>query len=218
MIWNKTETFSRAEINRIQLERLRWQIGYAYERVPFYRKRMDEVGIKPDHIRSLKDLEKLPFTVKTDLRDNYPTGLFAVPIKEIVRFHSSSGTTGKPIVVGYTRNDMDNWTDCCARMCTAAGVTDEDIAQVAFGYGLFTGGFGLHYGLERVGASVLPISSGNSERQIMFMKDLKSTVLIATPSYVLHLSEIMADLGGGREEIYLKTGMFGGEGHTEAMR
>ena len=218
MIWNKAETMSRSEINALQLERLRWQVNYAYERVPFYRTQMDDIGLKPEHIRMLKDIEKLPFTVKNDLRDNYPTGLFAVPNKDIVRFHSSSGTTGKPIVVGYTRNDMDNWTECCARMCSAAGVTDEDIAQVAFGYGLFTGGFGLHYGLERVGASVLPISSGNSERQIMFMKDLKSTVLVATPSYVLHLSEIMQELGIQREEIYLRTGMFGGEGHTPEMR
>ncbi|MBN1891221.1 MAG: phenylacetate--CoA ligase, partial [Clostridiales bacterium] len=153
MIWNKAETISRSEMQTLQLERLRWQVNYAYERVPFYRKRMDEIGLKPDHIRTLKDIEKIPFTVKNDLRDHYPTGLFAVPNKDIVRFHSSSGTTGKPIVVGYTRNDMDNWTECCARMCTAAGVTDEDIAQVAFGYGLFTGGFGLHYGLEKVGAS-----------------------------------------------------------------
>lgn len=218
MFWSPSETLSRSEIEAIQLERLKRQVSYAYERVPFYKKGMDEVGVRPEHITKLSDISKLPFTVKTDLRDNYPTGLFAVPNKDIVRFHSSSGTTGKPIIVGYTRNDMENWTECCARMCTAAGVTQDDVAQVAFGYGLFTGGFGLHYGLERVGASVLPISSGNSERQIMFMKDLKTTVLIATPSYVLHLAEIMADMGVTKDDISLKTGMFGGEGHTPEMR
>ncbi|NLT12159.1 MAG: phenylacetate--CoA ligase [Clostridiaceae bacterium] len=218
MFWSPSETLSRSEIEAVQLERLKWQVAYAYEKVPFYKERMDGAGVRPDHISTLSDISKIPFTVKTDLRDNYPTGLFAVPNKDIVRFHSSSGTTGKPIVVGYTRNDMDNWTECCARMCTAAGVTHDDVAQVAFGYGLFTGGFGLHYGLERVGASVLPISSGNSERQIMFMKDLKTTVLIATPSYVLHLAEIMADMGVTKDDIYLKTGMFGGEGHTPEMR
>lgn len=218
MFWSPSETLSRSEIEAVQLERLKWQVAYAYEKVPFYKERMDGSGVRPDHISTLSDISKIPFTVKTDLRDNYPTGLFAVPNKDIVRFHSSSGTTGKPIVVGYTRNDMDNWTECCARMCTAAGVTHDDVAQVAFGYGLFTGGFGLHYGLERVGASVLPISSGNSERQIMFMKDLKTTVLIATPSYVLHLAEIMADMGVTKDDIYLKTGMFGGEGHTPEMR
>lgn len=218
MFWNKAETLSRKDLRALQLDRLRWQVKYAYDRVPFYRQKMDEIGFRPENLKCLEDIENLPFTVKTDLRDNYPTSLFAVPNKEIVRFHSSSGTTGKPIVVGYTRNDMENWTECCARMCTAAGVTNEDIAQVSFGYGLFTGGFGLHYGLEKVGASVIPISAGNSERQIMFLKDMKTTVLIATPSYVLHLSEIMADMGVKREEIYLKTGMFGGEGHTPEMR
>lgn len=218
MFWSKSETLSRSEIEAIQLDRLKWQVAYAYEKVPFYKKSMDAAGVRPEHIMKLSDISKIPFTVKTDLRDNYPTGLFAVPNQDIVRFHSSSGTTGKPIIVGYTRNDMENWTECCARMCTAAGVTQDDIAQVAFGYGLFTGGFGLHYGLERVGASVLPISSGNSERQIMFMKDLKTTVLIATPSYVLHLAEIMADMGVTKDDIFLKTGMFGGEGHTPEMR
>jgi len=218
MIWNAAEKISRKEMRELQLSRLRWQVEYAYSHVPFYKTKWDEIGLKPSHIERLSDISKIPFTVKTDLRDHYPTGLFAVPNREIVRFHSSSGTTGKPIVVGYTRNDMENWTECCARMASAAGVTRDDIAQIAFGYGLFTGGFGLHYGLERVGASVLPISSGNSERQLMFMQDLKSTVLVATPSYVLHLTEIMEEKGIAKKDIFLKVGLFGGEGHTPEMR
>lgn len=218
MIWNTAETGTRKEIEELQLLRLRWQVEYAYDHVPFYRSKFDEIGLKPSHIQKLSDLGKIPFTVKNDLRDNYPTGLFAVPNNKIVRYHASSGTTGKPIVVGYTRNDMENWTECCARMASAAGVTAEDTAQVAFGYGLFTGGFGLHYGLERVGASVIPISSGNSERQIMFMQDLHTTVLIATPSYVLHLTEVMEEMGISKNDLFLRTGMFGGEGHTPEMR
>jgi len=218
MIWNTAETRSRKEIEELQLRRLRWQVEYAYDHVPFYRSKFDEIGLKPSHILKLSDLAKIPFTIKNDLRDNYPTRLFAVPNNKIVRYHASSGTTGKPIVVGYTRNDMENWTECCARMASAAGVTAEDTAQVAFGYGLFTGGFGLHYGLERVGASVIPISSGNSERQIMFMQDLHTTVLIATPSYVLHLTEVMEEMGISKDDLFLRTGMFGGEGHTPEMR
>ncbi len=218
MIWNSNETLKQSERNALQLERLRWQVKYAYDNVPFYRQKFDHIGLKPEHIETLQDLSKIPFTVKNDLRDNYPTGLFAVPNNQIVRYHASSGTTGKPIVVGYTRNDMENWTECCARMASAAGVTAEDTAQVSFGYGLFTGGFGLHYGLERVGASVIPISSGNTERQLMFLQDLRATVLIATPSYVLHLAEVMSENGMSRDDLYLRIGMFGGEGHTQEMR
>lgn len=218
MFWNENETKSRKELEEIQLSRLKWQVAYAYEHVPFYTRQLDSVGVKPSDIRTLKDLSKIPFTMKTDLRDHYPTGLFAVPNNKIVRYHGSSGTTGKPIMVGYTRGDMENWTEMCARMATAAGVTAEDTAQIAFGYGLFTGGFGLHYGLERVGASVIPVSSGNSERQLMLMRDLHTTVLIATPSYVLHLTEVMQDLGIRREDLDLRVGMFGGEGHTPEMR
>lgn len=218
MIWNIAEAGTRKEIEALQLLRLRWQVEYAYDHVPFYRSAFDAVGLKPSHIQSLSDLSRIPFTVKNDLRDQYPTGLFAVPNREIVRYHASSGTTGKPIVVGYTRNDMENWTECCARMAAAAGVTAEDTAQIAFGYGLFTGGFGLHYGLERIGASVIPISSGNSERQLMFMQDLHTTVLVATPSYVLHMTEVMEDMGIAKEDLFLRTGMFGGEGHTPEMR
>jgi phenylacetate-CoA ligase len=218
MIWNTAETLQRSEMAALQLERLQQTVQRAYDKVPFYRSKMDELGVKPSDIKILKDIERLPFTVKNDLRDNYPTGLFASPMKEIVRFHASSGTTGKPIIVGYTRNDMDVWRDCCARLAAAAGVTDEDVAQVAFGYGMFTGGFGLHYGLEHLGAAVIPHSSGNSERQLMFMQDLGTTVLISTPSYALHLSEIMDQNGIRPEDLKLRIGLFGGEGHTPEMR
>src|SRR5665647_70089 len=218
MIWNTAETGTRKEIEALQLLRLRWQVEYAYDHVPFYRSAFDAVGLKPSHIQSLSDLSRIPFTVKNDLRDQYPTGLFAVPNREIVRYHASSGTTGKPIVVGDTRKEIEKREEWCARMAAAAGGNAEDTAQVAFGYGLFTGGFGLHYGLERVGASVIPISSGNSERQLMFMKDLHTTVLVATPSYVLHLTEVMEDMGITKEDLFLRTGMFGGEGHTPEMR
>lgn len=217
-IWNDNEKLSRSKINEIQLERLKWQVNYAYENVEFYRNKWDAIGLKPSHIQTLKDIQKIPFTLKSDLRDNYPNKMFAVDNSKIVRIHASSGTTGKPIVVGYTRNDMENWTECCARMATAAGVTNNDTAQISFGYGLFTGGFGLHYGLERVGASVIPISSGNTERQIMFLQDLKPTVLVATPSYVLHIAEVLKDKGLTKDDIFLRVGMFGGEGHTAEMR
>lgn len=179
---------------------------------------MDKAGVRPEHIRSLRDLSLIPFTVKDDLRDNYPFGLFAEPMKNIVRFHSSSGTTGKPIVVGYTRNDMEIWTDCCARVASAAGVTSDDICQISFGYGMFTGGFGMHAGVERIGAGVVPVSSGNSERQLMFMQDFGTTALVATPSYVLHLSEVMREMGIKKEDLKLRVGLFGGEGHTPEMR
>ncbi|MEG1501468.1 MAG: phenylacetate--CoA ligase, partial [Clostridiales bacterium] len=169
-------------------------------------------------IRTLQDLALLPFTIKNDLRDHYPFGLFAVPKKDIVRLHASSGTTGKPIVVGYTRNDLNIWTDLVARMITQAGVTEEDTAQIAFGYGLFTGGFGLHYGMERVGASVIPISGGNTEKQLMLMKDFGTTALVSTPSYALYLAEKAADMGIDMADLSLKIGLFGGEPWTEEMR
>ena len=218
MIFSPAETLSRAEMAALQLSRLQQTVRRVYDLVPFYRTKMDALGITPADIQTLTDIRKLPFTVKTDLRDNYPTGLFAAPIKDIVRFHASSGTTGKPIVVGYTRNDMDVWSDCCARLAAAAGVTEHDICQVAFGYGMFTGGFGLHQGLEKLGASVIPHSSGNSERQLMFMQDLGTTVLVSTPSYALHLSEIMAQSGIQPDDLKLRVGLFGGEGHTPEMR
>lgn len=218
MIWNPAEKMNRRDLAALQLERLQATVDMAYRNVPFYRQQMDAAGVRPEDIKSLPDLARIPFTVKTDLRDNYPYGLFAVPLKQIVRFHSSSGTTGKPIVVGYTRNDMEIWTDCCARVASAAGVTDNDICQVSFGYGMFTGGFGMHFGVERIGATVVPVSSGNSERQLMFMQDFGTTVLISTPSYVLHLTEVMIQENVKLENLKLRVGLFGGEGHTPEMR
>jgi phenylacetate-CoA ligase len=202
----------------LQLERLQRVIRHTYDHVPFYRERLAAAGLEPESFRSLKDLERVPFTVKTDLRDHYPFGLFAVPQQQIVRYHSSTGTTGKPIVVGYTRTDMENWVDCCARVAAAAGVTSDDTCQISFGYGMFTGGFGMHAGIERIGAGVVPISSGNSERQLMFMQDFGTTVLVATPSYVLHLTEVMKSLGIDSKDLKLRVGLFGGEGPPPAMR
>ncbi len=219
MIWNKKiETLERTAMQELQLERLKSIVATAYENVPFYKQQFDKVGLKPKHIVSLKDIEKIPFTTKEDLRDNYPYDLFAVPMKKIVRIHASSGTTGKPIVVGYTRKDLDNWSESVARIVCASGANDEDIAQIVFGYGLFTGGFGLHYGLEKVGATVIPASSGNSERQIMLMEDFGATVIVGTPSYVLYLSEIAAEMGKSVSDFQLRIGLFGGEGHTPEMR
>lgn len=219
MIWNREiECINRQNIEEIQLTNLKQSIKRAYDNVPFYRKRMDENGLKPEDFQSLKDIEKLDFTVKTDLRDNYPYDLFAVPMKKIVRLHASSGTTGKPIVVGYTKNDMDNWSECIARLVVAAGGNNEDIAQVVFGYGLFTGGFGLHYGLEKVGVTVIPASSGNSERQMMLMQDFGTTIIVGTPSYALYLSEIAEEMGVTKGKHKLRLGLFGGEGHTAEMR
>ncbi|MDD4744830.1 MAG: phenylacetate--CoA ligase [Eubacteriales bacterium] len=218
MIWNQAEQLPAREMASLQLERLQRVIRHAYDHVPFYRERLAADGLEPESFRSLKDLERVPFTVKTDLRDHYPFGLFAVPQQQIVRYHSSSGTTGKPIVVGYTRADMENWVDCCARVAAAAGVTSDDTCQISFGYGMFTGGFGMHAGIERIGAGVVPISSGNSERQLMFMQDFGTTVLVATPSYVLHLTEVMKSLGIDSKDLKLRVGLFGGEGHTPEMR
>ncbi len=219
MIWNKeAETLSRAEMQELQLASLKDVVKRAYTEVPFYRNRFDGIGLKPEHIKTLKDIEKIPYTTKTDLRDNYPYSLFAVPMKKIVRIHASSGTTGKPIVVGYTKNDMENWSECVARLIVAAGGSDNDIAQVVFGYGLFTGGFGLHYGLEKVGVTVVPASSGNSERQIMLMQDFGSTIIVGTPSYALYLAEIAEEMGITKGKHKLRIGLFGGEGHTPEMR
>jgi len=219
MIWNKeAECLSRKEMESLQLERLKDVVKRCYKNVPFYRKRFDDIGLKPEHIQALKDIKKIPFTTKNDLRDNYPYSLFAVPMKNIVRIHASSGTTGKPIVVGYTRKDVENWSEQIARLVVAAGGNDEDIAQVVFGYGLFTGGFGLHYGLEKVGITVVPASSGNSERQIMLMKDFGTTIIVGTPSYSLYLSEVAEDMGIKKGDLRLRLGLFGGEGHTPEMR
>ena len=189
------ETAKREDIRALQLERLKKIVAYAYERVPMYRQRFDAIGLKPEHIRTLEDIRHIPYTTKDDLRDHYPYGMFAVPMKKIIRLHASSGTTGKPVVTGYTRKDLDDWSTCIARILTMAGATDEDIFHVAFGYGLFTGGFGLHYGVEKLGATVVPVSSGNTERQIMLMKDFGATALIATPSYAMYLAETAKKLG-----------------------
>lgn len=219
MIWNnEIECSNRNDLKKIQLERLKSVVKRAYNHVPFYKKKLDSAGVLPESIRSLDDIERIPFTTKEDLRDNYPYSLFAVPLKKIVRIHASSGTTGKPIVVGYTANDMENWTECVARLIAAAGGREDDIAQVVFGYGMFTGGFGLHYGLERMGITVVPSSSGNSERQLMYMQDFGTTLLVGTPSYALYLSETAEEMGIKPDKLSLRLGLFGGEGHTPEMR
>lgn len=220
MFWNKEiETASREEIKKLQLERLKNCIDRVYNNVPLYKSRFDEAGIKPCDINTLEDLSKIPFTVKDDLRDTYPFGMFAVPKKDVVRLHASSGTTGKPTVVGYTKNDLDMWSTVMARLCCAGGATEEDTAQIAFGYGLFTGAFGLHYALEKIGATVIPSSSGNTEKQIMLMKDFGTTVLISTPAYALYISEVMEKMGiDPKRDLKLKYGLFGGESSTEEMR
>ncbi|MEZ0535817.1 phenylacetate--CoA ligase family protein [Caldicellulosiruptoraceae bacterium PP1] len=218
MIWSEYEKLNRNQYAELQLERLKRTVERVYELVPFYRKKFDEIGVKPSHIKSLKDISLLPFTTKDDLRTNYPYGLFTVPLSKIVRIHASSGTTGKPTVVGYTKHDMDVWTESVARLAVAAGVREHDIAQISFGYGLFTGAFGLHYGLEKIGATVIPISSGNTEKQLMIMQDFGSSVLICTPSYALYMDEVASELGIDRNNIKLKLGLFGGEGSTVEMR
>ena len=210
------ETIDRKALREMQLERLKYIVRYAYENVPMYRRRFDEIGLKPEHIRTLKDIELIPYTTKDDLRDNYPYGMFAVPMKKIIRLHASSGTTGKPVVGGYTRRDLDNWSTCIARILMMAGATDEDIFHVAFGYGLFTGGFGLHYGVEKLGATVVPVSSGNTERQLMLMKDFGATALIATPSYAMYLAET-AKSKGMLKDLKLHLVCMGAEASTAEM-
>ena len=219
MIWAKEETLPRAEIEKIQLERLKETVHYIYEKVEPYREKMGAAGVKPEDIQTLDDLKKLPFTYKADFRDHYPTGLFAVDKKELVRFHASSGTTGKPTVVGYTRKDLDTWLNNVARIACMGGATPDDIAQNAFGYGTFTGALGLQGGLEKIGAAVIPMSSGNTKKQIMFMQDVGTTLLIATPSYALHLGEEIRARGLDPEkDLHVHIGLFGGEGMTEPMR
>lgn len=213
----ETECMPREEIKRIQSERLVWQVARMYDRVELFRKRMDEKKLKPEDIKSIDDLSKLPFSYKQDLRDYYPYGLFAEPLKNIVRTHASSGTTGKQIVVGYTRHDLEMWADCMARQLAAAGTTAEDVVQVSYGYGLFTGGLGAHAGAERIGATVVPTSSGNTARQIRTMVDFGTTVLCCTPSYSMYLAEAIAE-AGLRDKIKLKSGVFGAEPWTENMR
>ena len=213
----KMETLSRDELKKVQLERLQKEIKRTYDNVECFRNRMDEKGLKPEDIKSLDDLQKVPFSYKKDLRDYYPFGLFAEPLKNVLRFHASSGTTGKRIVVGYTKNDLETWAECAARMLSAIGVTDEDIIHVAYGYGLFTGGFGIHGAAEKIGAAVIPISSGNTKLQIQTMIDFGATVLCCTPSYAMHLGEEVNRMGV-KDQLKLKCGVFGAEPWTESMR
>ena len=219
MIWNeKIECASREEMRDIQSERLKETVRRIYHNVPSYRQKMQEVGLVPDDIKSVDDLVKLPFTLKTDLRDNYPFGLFTVPMSEIVRIHASSGTTGKPTVVGYTRKDLNNWAEMITRGLCMTGVHRDDIVQVAYGYGLFTGGLGMHYGCENLGASVIPISGGNTDKQLQLMEDFGSTVIACTPSYSLHLAEELKAKGIDKSKLKLRIGIFGAEPWTENMR
>jgi len=206
------------ELRKLQSQRLRSLVERAYDHVPFYRARMQEQGIKPEDIRSIEDIVKLPFITKADFRDQYPFGMFAVPLREIVRIHASSGTTGKPTVVGYTRHDIENWAECAARSLACGGATADDTVQVAYGYGLFTGGLGMHYGAEKLGAAALPMSAGNTEKQIMLMKDFGVTVLCCTPSYALQIAEVAAQMKVDLHQLPLKSGNFGAEPWTEAMR
>lgn len=212
------ETMNRKELEALQLERLKWTVDYCYKNVPFYTKKLDEAGVTADKIKSLSDIKYIPPTTKADLRDNYPFGLFAKPMREIVRIHASSGTTGKPTVVGYTKHDLDLWSDCVARLATAAGATADDIVQISFGYGMFTGALGLHYGLEKIGATVVPNSSGNTEKALMFMRDFKTTALVATPSYALYMAETAKELQSPMSDYHLRLGLFGSEGCTPEMR
>ena len=212
------ETASREQITAWQNEKLVKQVRHVWDHVPYYRKLMEEKGVTPDDIRSIDDLHKLPFISKYDLRDAYPYGMLAVPLKNCVRIHSTSGTTGKRVIAFYTQHDIDLWDDCCARAITAAGGTDEDVCQVSYGFGLFTGGAGLNGGSHKVGCLTVPISSGNTERQIMFLMDLQATILCCTPSYAAYLGETMKEMGLTPDQIPLKAGIFGAEAWSEEMR
>lgn len=212
------ETLPREALVAIQLQRLQTTVERVYATVPFYRKKFQEAGIKPSDIQHLEDLRNLPFTTKQDLRDNYPFGMFAVPMDNVVRIHASSGTTGKPTVVGYTARDINTWATLMARSLAAGGATRGDIIHNAYGYGLFTGGLGVHYGAEKLGASVIPVSGGNTKRQIVIMKDFKPTILTATPSYTLHLVDVAAELGVDFRELSFRFGIFGAEPWSEKMR
>lgn len=212
------ELLNRNQIEALQLERLQETIKYAYENVKAYKDKLDQAGIKPNDIKSLDDVEKLPFTTKEDFRQNYPYGLFALNVKSLARIHASSGTTGKSTIVGYTKKDLDTWSNLVARLAACAGVGSDDIVHIAFGYGLFTGGFGLHYGLEKLGATVIPVSSGNTKRQIQLIMDLKPTVLVCTPSYALHIAETLKKEGANINEVSLKIGLFGAEPWSEQLR
>jgi len=219
MIWNtKYETMSRKELEELQLERLKVQVSRVYEKIPFYQQAFMERGITPSDIRSLADLARLPFTVKQDFRDNYPFGLLAVPMEQVVRIHASSGTTGKPVVAPYTAGDIDMWAEVMARTLASAGMTKNDVMQNAYGYGLFTGGLGFHYGGERLGATVIPTAAGNTKRQIMLMEDLGTTVITCTPSYSLTIAETALEMGVDLKSSKLRLGVLGAEPCSEQMR
>jgi phenylacetate-CoA ligase len=219
MIWNKSrECLSREDMRSLQGELLRELVERVYYNVPFYREKMQKAGLQPDDIKGIDDLHKLPFTTKQDLRDNYPFGLFAVPMTEIIRLHASSGTTGKPTVVGYTRKDLNTWSEVVARTMSCAGIGKNDIIQISYGYGLFTGGLGIHYGSEKIGAVVIPVSGGNTKRQLQLLQDFGSTALACTPSYALFLAEAIEEYGMKPEDLKLRVGIFGAEPWTENMR
>lgn len=219
MIWNKeSECISAGEKEELQLKRLQNVVKNAYENVSYYKKRFDEVGVLPEDIETLTDIQKLPFTTKADLREAYPFGMFAVPTDDIVEVHTTSGTTGKPTVSGYTQNDINLWSEVMARALGMAGANRKDLIQNCYGYGLFTGGMGVHYGAQKIGATVIPISAGNTQRQIEIMQDFGSTILTCTPSYALYLAEVLEEQGVGPENINLKAGVFGAEMWTEEMR
>lgn len=219
MIWNKEfECMSEKKLKALQLERLKQTVKRAYEKVPYYRKKFDEVGLKPEDIKTLDDIKNIPFTSKADLREVYPFGMFASSLSEIVEIHMSSGTTGKPVVAGYTRNDIEIWAEVMARCLTMAGATKDDIVQNCYGYGLFTGGFGVHYGAHKIGAMVVPASAGNTRRQIEIMRDFGTTILTCTPSYALYMTEVAQEMGIEPTILKLKAGCFGAEMWTEQMR
>lgn len=219
MYWDKShECLEREKIQSIQSERLVETVKKCYYNVPFYREAFQKANLLPEDISGIEDLHKIPFTTKQDMRDNYPYGLFAVPLDEIVRIHASSGTTGKPTVVGYTRKDLATWSEIMARTLMSAGATQKSVVQVAFGYGLFTGGLGAHYGTERLGASVIPASGGNTKKQIMLMKDFGTEVLCCTPSYALYMAEVMEEMGINKQELKLKYAVLGAEPWTDSMR
>ncbi len=212
------ETMPREDLEALQLKRLQAVVERVYHLVPFYRRRMDELGVKPEHVRTLGDLRHLPFTTKQDLRDNYPFGMFAVPMDQVVRIHASSGTTGKPTPVAYTQRDLDTWSELMARTLAAAGTHRGDIVHNAYGYGLFTGGLGFHYGAERLGAAVIPVSGGQTRRQIMLLQDFGPTVIVCTPSFGLYLGEVGREMGVDFKQLKLRVGIFGAEPWTEGMR
>ena len=219
MIWNEErETMADGKKKELQTDLLRALIERVYEKIPFYKKKMDEIGVKPSDIHSIEDIVKLPFTTKNDLRENYPFGMFAVPLSEVEEIHTSSGTTGKPVVGGYTKNDIEMWSEVMARCMSASGTTKDDIVQNAYGYGLFTGGLGVHYGARKIGATIIPISGGNTKRQIMIMQDFKSTILTCTPSYSLYLAEVAEEMGVDLKKLPLKAGNFGAEPWSNNMR